>query len=164
LIEAERMNKALKAGRVPSLVVSVLQSIEDAGLGERFTVGQTVNGEVTRLAQFGAFVELSPGIEGLIHISEMSAKRRIHQVGEVVQPKDKVTVQIVSVDPIQRRIGLSLKALQEGDVMAESDTKSQSRRDSEDEGRGVEFRAPEGGANAFAAAFQQAIDKGGKKR
>lgn len=130
-------------------------------MGERFTVGQTVEGEVTRLAQFGAFVELTPGIEGLIHISEMSAKKRVHQAGEVVQPKDKVTVQIVSVDPISRRIGLSLKALQEGDSMAVSESKDRARRDADEEGRGVEFHAPTGGgASPFAAAFQQAMDRG----
>ncbi|HMP04144.1 MAG TPA: S1 RNA-binding domain-containing protein [Gemmatales bacterium] len=78
---------------------------------DRYGVGSTITGKVTRLTEFGAFVQLEPGIEGLIHISEM-ATRRIGKVTEVVKLGQEVTVQVLKVDPAQRRLSLSLKALQ----------------------------------------------------
>jgi small subunit ribosomal protein S1 len=68
-----------------------------------------VQGKVTRLMDFGAFVELEPGIEGLIHISEL-ANQRVRRVADVVQPGQEVKVMVLRVDPGQRRISLSLKA------------------------------------------------------
>ena len=65
---------------------------------------------MTRTADFGAFVELEPGIEGLIHVSELST-RRIRRVRDVVQEGQSVDVEVLSVDPTTRRIGLSLKAI-----------------------------------------------------
>jgi small subunit ribosomal protein S1 len=64
---------------------------------------------VTRLAEFGAFVELEPAIEGLIHISELSPQR-VRRVKDIVQEGQEVHVMILSVDAAQRRISLSLKA------------------------------------------------------
>lgn len=72
--------------------------------------GARLPGRVSRIVEFGAFVELAPGIEGLIHISEL-ATERIRKVRDVVAEGDEVTVQIVNVDPESRRIGLSLKAV-----------------------------------------------------
>lgn len=74
--------------------------------------GATVTGKVTRLAQFGAFVEVSQGVEGLIHISELSHEH-VKKPSHVVKPDEVVTVKVLSIDPKKRRIGLSLKALQE---------------------------------------------------
>jgi small subunit ribosomal protein S1 len=71
--------------------------------------GSTAKGKVTRLMDFGAFVELEPGLEGLVHISEL-APHRVRRVNEVVQPGQEVNVQILSIDSKQRRIALSLKA------------------------------------------------------
>jgi small subunit ribosomal protein S1 len=68
-----------------------------------------VQGKVTKLMDFGAFVELEPGIEGLIHISEL-ANQRVRRVGDVVQPGQEVKVMVLRVDPAQRKISLSLKA------------------------------------------------------
>lgn len=68
-------------------------------------------GVVTRLAQYGAFVELEPGIEGMVHISEL-AHGRVWRPSDVVQPGQQVEVQVLSVDPAQQRISLSLKAAQ----------------------------------------------------
>jgi small subunit ribosomal protein S1 len=78
---------------------------------DRFAAGHVVSGKVTRLMDFGAFVELEPGVEGLIHISEL-APQRIRRVADVVQPGQEVQVKVLSVDPNQRRISLSLKAAQ----------------------------------------------------
>jgi ribosomal protein S1 len=76
---------------------------------DKYAMGQTVEGKVTRTMDFGAFVELEPGVEGLIHISELS-RGRTWRVSDVVKPDQTVVVKVLSVDPEQRRISLSLKA------------------------------------------------------
>ncbi|HYT91546.1 MAG TPA: S1 RNA-binding domain-containing protein, partial [Gemmataceae bacterium] len=78
-------------------------------IGDRYAHSHVVKGTVTRLMDFGAFVELEPGVEGLIHISEL-APQRVYRVSDIVKPGQEVQVMILSVDPAQRRIGLSLKA------------------------------------------------------
>lgn len=69
-----------------------------------------VQGKVTRLAEFGAFVELEPGIEGLVHISEL-AYRRVWRVGDVLSEGQSIEAMVLSCDPEAQRIGLSIKAL-----------------------------------------------------
>lgn len=76
------------------------------------TEGETVTGTVTRTADFGAFVEIAPGVEGLVHISQL-AHERVNKVEHVVKKGETVTCQVVSVDPDSRRIGLSIKALKD---------------------------------------------------
>jgi ribosomal protein S1 len=71
--------------------------------------GTTARGKITRLMDFGAFVELEPGIEGLVHISEL-APQRVRRVSDIVQAGQEVQVMILGVDRNQRRISLSLKA------------------------------------------------------
>src|SRR5450631_3307159 len=76
----------------------------------KFTAGDRVRGTVTRLMEFGAFVELEPGIEGLIHISEMSwSKGKIRKASDVVKPGETVEVVILQVQAPERRISLGLK-------------------------------------------------------
>lgn len=75
---------------------------------DRYSEGDKLRGMVTRLADFGAFVELEPGIEGLVHISEMS-HRRIAKAGDVVSSGDVVAVTVKKIDPAARRISLSMK-------------------------------------------------------
>jgi small subunit ribosomal protein S1 len=82
-----------------------------AHAGGKYPPRTTVEGTVTRLMEFGAFVRLEPGIEGLIHISELS-HRRVFRVSDVVQEGQQVEVLVVSVDVEQQRISLSLKALE----------------------------------------------------
>ena len=79
---------------------------------ERYAVGTTASGTVVRLMDFGAFVELEPGVEGLIHISELDYKR-VKRVADVLSEGQDIDVQVLSVDLERRRIGLSLKALLE---------------------------------------------------
>ncbi len=76
---------------------------------EQFAVEMTVKGTVTRIAQFGAFVKLAPGVEGLVHISEL-AHHRVVQVNSVVEEGQEIDVKILSIDRENQRIGLSLKA------------------------------------------------------
>jgi len=83
-------------------------------VGERYETGQIVDGTVTKLAEFGAFARVEPGVEGLIHISEIS-QRTIRHPREVLSEGDVVSLKVISVDAGRRRLGLSLKqALEEG--------------------------------------------------
>ncbi|MGA9585725.1 MAG: 30S ribosomal protein S1 [Terracidiphilus sp.] len=75
----------------------------------KFQVGQRVTGPVTRLADFGAFVEIEPGVEGLIHISEMSWGKKIHHPSDVLKQGDTVDAVILAIKPEERRISLGLK-------------------------------------------------------
>lgn len=79
-------------------------------VGDRYKAGDRVRGTVTRLAEFGAFVELEAGVEGLIHISEMSwSKGKIRKASDVVKQGETVEVVILGVDAAQRRLSLGLK-------------------------------------------------------
>lgn len=75
----------------------------------KFQVGEKIPGKVVRCMNFGAFVEIAPGIEGLVHISEMSYTRRIVKVEDVVNPGDMVHVVIKELDLLKKRISLSIK-------------------------------------------------------
>jgi len=79
------------------------------GIAQKFPVGTTVRGPVSRIAQFGAFVKLAPGVEGLIHISEL-AHHKVFRVENVVKEGEEVECKVLSVDADAQRIGLSLKA------------------------------------------------------
>lgn len=74
--------------------------------------GAELTGRVTKLAEFGAFVEVAPGVEGLVHISEL-AWQRVQKTSDVVQPDKVVKVKVLKVDPASRKISLSIKQTQE---------------------------------------------------
>ncbi|MGU3539701.1 30S ribosomal protein S1 [Methylobacterium sp. A54F] len=79
------------------------------GIAARYPVDAKLKGRVTNITDYGAFVELEPGIEGLIHVSEMSwTKKNVHP-GKIVSTSQEVEVQILEVDPVKRRISLGLK-------------------------------------------------------
>lgn len=78
---------------------------------EKYAKGTTVSGKVTKTTKFGAFIELEPGLEGLVHISELD-HRRVNKVTEVLNVGQEIDVQVLEVDPERQRISLSLKALQ----------------------------------------------------
>ncbi len=90
---------------------------------EKYGVGTTVTGKVTRTTNFGAFVELDAGIEGLVHISELDY-RRVKSVTEVLNVGQEADFQILEVDPDRKRVSLSLKALQQKPEPQEKPTKS----------------------------------------
>ena len=83
------------------------------GLAEKYPAGTIVAGKVRNLTSFGAFVEIEEGIDGLVHISDMSWTRRIHHPSEVVRKGETVKVQILNIDTENKRISLSIKDLQE---------------------------------------------------
>ena len=75
----------------------------------RYQVGQRVSGTVTRVAEFGAFVELEPGVEGLIHVSEMSWGKKVRIASDILKQGERVDAVILSIKPEERRIALGLK-------------------------------------------------------
>ncbi len=79
------------------------------GIEAKYPVNMRLKGRVTNITDYGAFVELEPGIEGLIHVSEMSwTKKNVHP-GKIVSTSQEVEVQVLEVDPVKRRISLGLK-------------------------------------------------------
>ena len=92
-----------------SLGMKQLQDDPWQGIEAKYPVGARYKGRVTNITDYGAFVELEPGIEGLIHVSEMSwTKKNVHP-GKIVSTSQEVDVQILEVDPVKRRISLGLK-------------------------------------------------------
>jgi small subunit ribosomal protein S1 len=75
---------------------------------DRYALDMVVTGKVTRVVDFGAFVELEPGLEGLIHISEL-ANTRVRAAGDVVKPGQEVSVRVLEIDKDARRVSLSLR-------------------------------------------------------
>lgn len=102
---------------------------------EKYKVGTTVKGQVVNSTDFGAFAKLEEGVEGLIHISEL-AEHHVEKVENVVSVGDILNLKVINIDPIERRIGLSLKAYQneqkgsqEKQDRSEKQGKSRKRRD-----------------------------------
>ena len=96
-----------------SLGMKQLQSDPWSAIEAKYPIGARFSGTVTNIADYGAFVELEPGVEGLIHVSEMSwTKKNVHP-GKIVSTSQQVEVQILEVDPAKRRISLGLKQTQD---------------------------------------------------
>jgi small subunit ribosomal protein S1 len=107
-------------------------------------VGDVVDGKVTKIVAFGAFVEIYAGIEGLVHISEL-ANRHIERPDEVVSVGQMVQVKIIEVDSQRRRLSLSIKRV-DGDGVKPLRPLAEETGEDEDEGEAVEVAAAEGGA------------------
>src|SRR5690606_3880219 len=80
---------------------------------EKYPVGQRFKGEVVNVMSYGAFVKLEPGIEGLVHISEMSWTKRINHPSELVQIGDQIEVVILGVDKQRQQLSLGMKQAQD---------------------------------------------------
>ncbi|WP_274532736.1 30S ribosomal protein S1 [Aureimonas ureilytica] len=92
-----------------SLGMKQLEADPWEGIGVKYPMGVKVSGRVTNITDYGAFVELEPGIEGLIHVSEMSwTKKNVHP-GKILSTSQEVEVVVLEVDPVKRRISLGLK-------------------------------------------------------
>ena len=100
-----------------SLSLKATQQDPWAEFAEGHAVGQLVYGRVTKLVQFGAFVQVGDGIEGLVHISEMSA-HHVENPGDIVTPGEELWVKIIDLDLQRRRISLSIKQAAEGGELA----------------------------------------------
>src|SRR5664280_771730 len=92
-----------------SLGLKQLQPDPWHSVAEKYKAGERVRGAVTRVSDFGAFVALRPGVEGLIHISEMSWAKKARQASDVVKPGETVEAVVLAVSPSDRRISLGLK-------------------------------------------------------
>ncbi len=103
--------ESLKESGVPKISLSMKQTASNPwdGMGADFHVGDQVSGKVVRLTAFGAFVEIAPGVDGLVHISEMSHTKRILRPDDVVKQGEQVHVVIKSIDMDSKRISLSIK-------------------------------------------------------
>ncbi|MBM3316620.1 MAG: 30S ribosomal protein S1 [Candidatus Eisenbacteria bacterium] len=120
-------SKILKEGQeVECMVLKVDKEKERISLGlkqvepdpwltldERYPVNSIVSGKVRNLTNFGSFVELEDGIDGLVHISDMSWTRRIGHPSELLKKGDSVTVRVLSLDKVNRRVSLGLKQVQD---------------------------------------------------
>lgn len=107
-VEARILKVDAKRRKI-SLGLKQLQPDPWSLAGEKYGVGQRVQGPVTRVTDFGAFVELEPGLEGLIHQSEMSWSKKARKPSDVVKSGDQVEVIVLGVNPGERRISLGLK-------------------------------------------------------
>jgi small subunit ribosomal protein S1 len=104
ILNVDRDNKRISLG------LKQIQPDPWETVAQRYPMGSRVTGKVVRLTDFGAFVELEPGVDGLLHISQMS-NRPIASPAEIVNVGDELTLLVIRVDPHERRIGLSLKEL-----------------------------------------------------
>ncbi len=93
-----------------SLGIKQLESDPWESINDRFKVGDMVTGQVAKIASFGAFVNLDGDIDGLIHISQLS-EDHVERVKDVIKVGDEITARVIKVDSIERRIGLSIKAV-----------------------------------------------------
>ena len=96
-----------------SLGIKQLQDDPWSAIEAKYPVDTRVKGTVTNIADYGAFVELEPGVEGLIHVSEMSWTKKNAHPGKIVSTSQEVEVQVLDVDPQKRRISLGLKQTQD---------------------------------------------------
>lgn len=104
ILKIDRENRKLSLS-LKQLTPSPWDEVES-----KYARGMTVKGKVTRTMDFGAFVELEPGIEGLVHISEL-ASNRVRRVSDIVKPEQEVEVRILKIDPDAKKISLSLRPL-----------------------------------------------------
>ena len=118
--------------------------------GEKYKVGESVTGKVVRIAPFGAFVELEPTIDGLVHISQVTNKR-IEKVEDVLNLGDEITAKIVEVNPDKQRISLSIRALMRDERKAQEDEEKKTRKEER-----VVIPAREEATTSLADLFKQA--------
>jgi small subunit ribosomal protein S1 len=104
VLNVDRDNKRISLG------LKQIQPDPWESVSQRYPMGSRVTGKIVRLTDFGAFVELEPGVDGLLHVSQMST-RPIASPSELVNVGDELTLMVIRVDPNERRIGLSLKDL-----------------------------------------------------
>ncbi len=110
-VEVEVLGVDPKARRI-SLGMKQIQDNPWKTLGDRYQVGARVHGRVRNLTDFGAFIEIEDGIDGLVHVSDISWARRIKHPGEILKKGQQVDAVITGIDPENRRMSLSIKDLE----------------------------------------------------
>jgi len=126
------------------IFLSMKKLVDDPwkNVADKYRVGQLVKGTVLKANPFGFFVELDPDIHGLAHISELSRKP-VRDLSEIAKPGDTLTFMIVSVEPEQHRLGLSLKALEEPAPEEPEKTEVKGAKEAASEDKAAEEPAPE---------------------
>jgi small subunit ribosomal protein S1 len=114
VLEIDKVNQRISLG-LKQLADDPWKTME-----QRFPIGATVTGKVSKLATFGAFVQLEDGIDGLVHISQISDDR-VEKVKDVLKVGQEVTARVIKVDETERRIGLSIKAANYSDEQLEAE-------------------------------------------
>jgi small subunit ribosomal protein S1 len=107
-VEVQILKISLETRRI-SLGMKQLQPDPWTAASERLRVGEKVQGKVSRLTDFGAFIEIAPGVDGLIHVSEMSWSKKIKRPSDVLKPGEMVEVVVLGVNAAEHRISLGLK-------------------------------------------------------
>jgi len=110
-VEAVVLNVNAQERRI-SLGLKQLESNPWESLHEKYPVGSIVEGKVRNLTDFGAFIEIEDGIDGLVHVSNLSWTKRIKHPSEVLKKGDKVRAAVLAIEPDQRRLSLGVKQLQ----------------------------------------------------
>ena len=108
-VEAVVLDVNAKEQRISLSLKAAMQDPWDE-IAQRFPVGSVVKGKVSKIASFGAFVELEDGVDGLVHISQIS-DQRIEKVKDALEVGQEVEARVVKVDRGERRIGLSIRAM-----------------------------------------------------
>jgi small subunit ribosomal protein S1 len=103
-----------------SLGIKQLESDPWESIPQRYPLGSVVGGPITNVTDFGLFVELEEGIEGLVHVSEISKEKIKSPVGQF-KPGDKITAKVINISPKERKIGLSVKKVEEQDERSNYD-------------------------------------------
>ena len=124
-VKVRKASDVVKEGETVEVVILGVQAAERrislglkqalgdpwADIAQRFTVGSAIEGPVTNLTKFGAFVQLSEGIEGMVHVSDISAEKRINQPADVLRVGQIVKAQVLAIDPEKRQMRLGMKQL-----------------------------------------------------
>ena len=113
-VEAVVLNIDVDNERFSLGIKQLTPDVWEYEIPNKYTIGRVVRGKITKLHDFGAFMEVEPGVEGLIHVSEMSTARVQHP-SEIVSEGQDVTAEIISMDREERKIGLSLKSVSADD-------------------------------------------------
>ncbi len=109
-VQVLRISEPDKKNRHHQIALSMKALAEDpwSTLKDRFPAGTSAQGKVTRVEPYGAFVEIAPGVEGLVHVSKMSLDRRLSSARQAAEVGQDVAVTVLSVDPAERRVSLSM--------------------------------------------------------
>ena len=161
-VDAEVIDINTERGRI-SLSIRKLQPDPWHAAIADIKIGDLVEGTITKLVNFGAFVRVRDGLEGLIHISELSNNRVLHP-GDVVKDEQTLKLKVISLDSERHRLGLSLKQAEEAPVRETpaEQPKRETRRARPERGFSMDgaVQEPEGGLDlTLAAAFAGIRDK-----
>jgi small subunit ribosomal protein S1 len=151
-VEAEVIDINHERGRISLSIRRMQPDPWQSTVGD-LKVGDLVDGTVTKIVNFGAFVRVKDGLEGLIHISELSHQRVAHP-GDVVHEGQTLKLKVISLDSERHRLGLSLKQAEEAPARPPRERRPRGERSAYDHSQAIQ--EPEGGIdNTLAAAFAQ---------